>query len=200
MGTGVTGSGSCRVGTANVGDLINAHNPEGIDYQRKMCSGDTTTGLNRQIKEWTNPQNADIATVTMGGNDLGFSEIVKFCVIRFSFWSTGYVNKMCKQAKDKANAMMNDAGKDGIGYKLGAAYKAIVEKSTRDVSIRIYFSSFEIVSTDCVQSGLPSLRLWLSRWLFQCRGSTAYGLQAHPVRYPKHRVLPPKVHEVLELG
>lgn len=78
----------------------------------------------------------------MGGNDLGFSEIVKFCVIRFSFWSTGYVNKMCQQAKDKANAMMNDVGKDGIGYKLGAAYKDIVEKSTRVVSIRIYLSSF----------------------------------------------------------
>jgi lysophospholipase L1-like esterase len=137
MGTGYTTTGSCRIGTANVGDLINAQNPEGVDYQRKMCSGDTTTGLDRQINEWTNPQNADIATITMGGNDLGFSDIVLQCLLVPGIWSDSYKRKMCRQAKNKANARLIDVGKDGIGYKLGAAYKRIVEKSTREVSICI---------------------------------------------------------------
>lgn len=150
MGTGYTTTDSCRIGTANVGDLINAQNPKGIDYQRMMCSGDTTTGLNRQIMEWKTPQNADIATVTIGGNDLGFSDIVSQCLLVYSGWSVSYKRKMCKQAKDKANAMLDDVGKDGIGSKLAEAYYTIVQKSTRRVSIRTSFPSCEFVGADCI--------------------------------------------------
>lgn len=135
MGTGYTTTGSCRIGTANVGDLIHAQNPKGIDYQRKMCSGDTTTGLNRQIDEWKTPENADLATVTMGGNDLGFSDIVMNCVLVPNLhWPSTY-KKRCDAAKEKANRILEDDSEDGIGSKLAAAYKIIVEKSTRDVSI-----------------------------------------------------------------
>lgn len=150
MGTGVTGTGHCRIGTANVGDLINAQNPTGIDYQRKMCSGDTTTGFNRQIDEWENPENADIATVTMGGNDLGFSDIVTNCVLVPSYhWASTY-SKRCKAAKEKANRILEDDSEDGIGPKLAAAYKRIVEKSTRDVSISARFTLLEFVGADHV--------------------------------------------------
>lgn len=150
MGTGVTGTGHCRIGTANVGDLINAQNPTGIDYQRKMCSGDTTTGFNRQIDEWENPENADIATVTMGGNDLGFGDIVENCVLvpRLHMYPT-YRN-WCKKAKEKANRILEDDSKDGIGPKLAAAYKRIVEKSTRNVSIGARLTRLEFVGADHV--------------------------------------------------
>jgi lysophospholipase L1-like esterase len=166
MGTGVTTTGSCRVGTANVGDLINARNPTDIDYQRKMCSGDTTTGFNRQIDEWTNPEKADIATVTMGGNDLGFSDIVMNCILAPELhWPSTY-RQRCKAAKENANRILEDDSQDGIGPRLTAAYKRIVEKSTRDVSISTRFTLFSFVYTDYVQSGFSSLRLWLSRRLF----------------------------------
>lgn len=150
MGTGVTGTGHCRIGTANVGDLINAQNPTGIDYQRKMCSGDNTTGFNRQIDEWENPENADIATVTMGGNDLGFGDIVENCVLvpRLHMYPT-YRN-WCKKAKEKANRILEDDSKDGIGPKLAAAYKRIVEKSTRNVSIGARLTRLEFVGADHV--------------------------------------------------
>lgn len=150
MGTGVTGTGHCRIGTANVGDLINAQNPTGIDYQRKMCSGDTTTGFNRQIDEWENPENADIATVTMGGNDLGFGDIVENCVLvpRLHMYPT-YRN-WCKKAKEKAHRILEDDSKDGIGPKLAAAYKRIVEKSTRNVSIGARLTRLEFVGADHV--------------------------------------------------
>lgn len=176
MGTGSTGTGSCRIGTANVGDLINAYTGrKDIDYQRKMCSGDTTTGLNKQIDGWTNPKNADIATVTMGGNDLGFSDLVMNCVlVPWSWHFESTYKKMCEGSVQKANRMLEDDSKDGIEPQLAAAYKRIVEKSTRSVSISpCYCTSLHSLFDPLpnvtparhsltVRSGLPCLRLRLS--------------------------------------
>jgi hypothetical protein len=90
MGTGKTTTDSCRVGEYNIGDLLNkwTNNP-GIDFQRKICSGDTLVGLNRQIDEWENPTRADVATISTGGNDVGFSDLVINCVITPYTWKLG---------------------------------------------------------------------------------------------------------------
>ncbi|USW58442.1 Putative SGNH hydrolase-type esterase domain, SGNH hydrolase superfamily [Septoria linicola] len=141
MGTGVTTSDACRIGTANVGDLLHAYtNNSNVDYQRRMCSGDTTTGLNRQIDEWTNPQKADLATLTMGGNDVGFSDIVWYCVVD-PVWVPWYTSSNCNGAKEKAIKMMKDEGKDGIKAKLSAAYRRILEKSSRE-DFHLYVSGY----------------------------------------------------------
>ena len=136
MGTGNTSEDSCRIGTANVGDLLVAHtNDLTIDYQRKMCSGDTTTGFNRQIDEWTRSELADIATVTMSGNEVGFSDIVLNCIL--VPWSWPFApdySAECDKAKATARSRMQDKSDSGIGPKLASAYKKILAKSTRKVS------------------------------------------------------------------
>lgn len=72
-----------------------------MSIEKKVCSGDTTTGLQRQIGEWASASSANLATLTMGGNDLGFSDIVWYCMA----------------AEDKARALMNDQGESGLRYK-----------------------------------------------------------------------------------
>ncbi|KAJ5493952.1 esterase family protein [Penicillium fimorum] len=52
-----------------------------VDTITVTCSGDTTTGLQRQIGEWASASSANLAALTMGGNDLGFSDIVWYCLI-----------------------------------------------------------------------------------------------------------------------
>jgi hypothetical protein len=63
LGTGATSTDACRVGSNNFGSLLNqwTNNPN-VNYQQKVCSGDTTVGLNRQIDEWKWPSLADVVT------------------------------------------------------------------------------------------------------------------------------------------
>lgn len=78
-----------------------------------MCSGDTTTGLNRQIDEWKDPENADIATVAMGGNDLGFSDIVMNCILVPELhWQSTY-RQRCKSAKRKLTECWTTTARTG---------------------------------------------------------------------------------------
>ncbi|SMY24053.1 unnamed protein product [Zymoseptoria tritici ST99CH_1A5] len=142
MGTGTTTSDSCRIGSANIGDLINAYTDDpNIDYQRRMCSGDTTVGLDRQIKEWKNPEKADVATLTIGGNDLGFSDIVSLCVLSFTWDYITSLTTRCNNAKKKARQLMRDTSDNGIGTRLVAAYTKILEKSTRK-DFHLYVSGY----------------------------------------------------------
>lgn len=135
MGTGTTTSDPCRIGSNNFGDLLYKFiNNREVDFQRKVCSGDTTTGLNRQIDEWQTPTKADIATVSMGGNDLYFSDIVWYCILT----PNGLVFDVkphCNDAKDVAKHIMEDSGDGGLRSKLKNAYKRILDKSTRNVSV-----------------------------------------------------------------
>jgi hypothetical protein len=136
MGTGNTSTDSCRVGSNNYGTLLYQwFNDSTIPYESKACSGDTTTGLNRQIKEWSNPTVPNIGTVTMGGNDLDFTNMVYYCVITPNTWWTGGQNRRwCLEYEEKARSLMNDTSSDGLTYKLKEAYKSILSKSGRKVS------------------------------------------------------------------
>jgi hypothetical protein len=69
VGAGNTLTDKCRVGSNNFGNLLYqwTNNPK-VDYQSKVCSGDTTVGLSRQIDEWAKPGKADATTVSMGGS------------------------------------------------------------------------------------------------------------------------------------
>jgi hypothetical protein len=137
MGTGTTTTDSCRVGSNNFADLLMRWtNNNNVDFQRKVCSGDTTVGLNRQIDEWKNPSKADIATVSIGGNDLGFSDLVWYCVVTPNTFKTGASNRQkCVEKEAAARQLLDDNGDNGLGSKLTKAYKKILEKSGRDVSI-----------------------------------------------------------------
>ncbi|KAF5011004.1 hypothetical protein FDECE_2874 [Fusarium decemcellulare] len=143
MGTGTTTSDKCRVGSNNFGDLLNrwTNNPD-VEFQRKVCSGDTTDGLNRQIDEWSDPGKADLATVSVGGNDVYFSDLVWYCVITPNTMKWPSTNrKDCIDTEAKARRLMDDQGDEGLKAKLKAAYKKILDKSSRD-DFHIYATSY----------------------------------------------------------
>jgi hypothetical protein len=134
MGTGTTSTDKCRVGSHNFGAPINkwTNNPN-VDYQERVCSGDTTVGLNGQIRAWTNPSKTNVATVSIGGNDLGFSDLAWYCVLT----PTGHQQEnsaKCEEKKAAATQLLTDTGPNGMGVKLTNAYQAILDKSGSKVS------------------------------------------------------------------
>lgn len=138
MGTGTTSTDKCRVGSNNFGDLLNRWTGDpNVDFQRKVCSGDTTVGLNRQINEWSNPGKADLATISVSGNDLFFSDLVWYCIITPNLSRLGSTNrKRCVETKAKARQVLNDQGDSSLKAKFKSAYKKILDKSGRNVSIK----------------------------------------------------------------
>ena len=53
MGTGTTSGDACRVGSNNYEQLFyDWVGDSSIPFERKVCSGDTTEGLNKKIDEW----------------------------------------------------------------------------------------------------------------------------------------------------
>lgn len=87
IGTGTTSMDGCRRGEFSYPKQIASYSPSDIDFQNLPCSGAKlehvlSGGPSSQIDAWTNPGNADIATLTIGGNDLGFYNILTACVIR----------------------------------------------------------------------------------------------------------------------
>ncbi|GFF25735.1 glucan endo-1,3-alpha-glucosidase agn1 [Aspergillus udagawae] len=157
MGTAETTRDKCRVGGNNYGDLIHRHlGDDTLSIEKKVCSGDTTIGLQRQIGEWTGSSPANLGTLTMGGNDLGFSDIVWYCIVTPLTWIPSSWNRAhCTAAKDKARALMNDEGESGLRYKLKTLYKSILNKAEdHDFALIVtgYTGFFNHDTTDCDQS------------------------------------------------
>ncbi|KAH4847848.1 hypothetical protein HBI46_091460 [Parastagonospora nodorum] len=157
MGTGTTSGDACRIGENNFGDLLyKSWNDNSIPYERKVCSGDTTKGLNRQIDEWGNPNGTNVGTVSIGGNDVGFSDLAYYCIITPNTARLGSTMRTnCIDAEKKAQDMMSDQGPDGMKAKLKAVYRRILEKSGRSdfqLYVTSYVEFFNIATTDCDKS------------------------------------------------
>ncbi|KAK1757778.1 family 71 glycosyl hydrolase [Echria macrotheca] len=129
MGTGSTSSDRCRVGSNNYGALINREiGSRFITYQRHSCSGDTLDGLNRQVSSWTNPSTFNVGTITIGGNDLGFGDLVQHCVLRpKAFLTPAEDAALCDEKKQKARSKLADQSRLGIQWSLRDAYRGIVQ-------------------------------------------------------------------------
>jgi hypothetical protein len=179
MGTGATTTDECRVGQYNYDDLIYQQlQDSSVSIEKKVCSGDTTTGLGRQIQEWSSQSSANLATLTMGGNDLGFSDIVWNCIVTPATWHYGSTYRQwCVDAEDKARALMNDQGENGLRYKLKTLYKQILDKAEQvDLSLFVtgYPEFFNQDTTGCDQSTFhyfwsgykPPRDTWLNRIVY----------------------------------
>jgi lysophospholipase L1-like esterase len=83
LGTGKT-SGDCSVGSNNYGELLTRWFGEDDHiFENHACSGDTTVELHGQIDEWLlkDPVATTLVTLSIGGNDLKFSQLVWNCVL-----------------------------------------------------------------------------------------------------------------------
>lgn len=156
MGTGKTTGDTCRVGSNNYGTLLNKYLGEHIPIEKKMCSGDTTTGLERQIKEWKSASTVDFATLTMGGNDLGFSDIAWYCIVTpWPMRNIPAYRKLCVDSESKARSLLNDQGESGMRHKLRTLYKSILNKAEKtdfNLFVTGYVGFFNQDTTDCDQS------------------------------------------------
>ncbi|CAM1501517.1 Fc.00g035010.m01.CDS01 [Cosmosporella sp. VM-42] len=154
MGTGKTTTDKCRVGSNNYGKLLYGWmNDEDIEFVQKPCSGDTLEGLDGKIKSWTNTDRASIATLSIGGNDVGFSELVSNCIVT-PFVNSG-VRVTCSDAKKKAADYLSDTGDSGLRAKLKEAYLSILNKSGQEyfhLYVTGYAKFFNEATADCANT------------------------------------------------
>jgi hypothetical protein len=152
MGAGSTSTDSCRVGSNNYGELVRQWLGElgDLSYESHVCSGDTIDGLEKQIEQWSNAVDASFATLTIGGNDLGFSNLVYYCVITPNpFWSGASNRASCDQAENNARSLMQSGA---LQSKLTAVYLQILNKATQ-ANFKLYVAGytpfFNDQTTDC---------------------------------------------------
>ncbi|CAG8901464.1 unnamed protein product [Penicillium egyptiacum] len=164
MGTDSTSTDSCRVGGNNYGGLIQKHYSgagDPVSIEKRVCSGDTTSGLEKQIEDWSSTGSANLATLTMGGNDLAFADIAWNCLLtpNTARWASTY-RQWCIESEDKARKLMNDDGEDGLRHKLKTLYKSIIAKAyLPDTKLFItgYTGFFNQDTTDCADSSFHYL-------------------------------------------
>jgi lysophospholipase L1-like esterase len=143
FGTGTTTTDSCRRGEFSYPKQLNASAPAGIDFQNIACSGAVITeiisgGANSQIDAWINPADSDIATLSIGGNDVGFSKILDACVLQ-SFGGLGQAFVYDCQARIK-DATAKMTGND-LYRNVTQALTEIVTKSGRS-DFKVYFTGY----------------------------------------------------------
>ncbi|KAG2421959.1 hypothetical protein HFD88_005935 [Aspergillus terreus] len=155
MGTGTTTGDSCRVGSNSYGKLVQEwFDTEDFTYTNYACSGDTTVGLNKKIDQWLgqDPTGTTMATLTIGGNDVFFSDLVSNCVLTMWWYSLEQYRQWCLETEEKARNLMQDTGSDGLGSKLRAAYEKILDRSgssSFNLYVPGYVTFFNEDTTDC---------------------------------------------------
>lgn len=139
MGIGDTSKDACRLGSNNFGQLLHDVFVDGFPYQNLACSGDTIAGLYDKLSGWTNPTQDNLATLSIGGNDVGFANIVKHCILRyynsFALWDAPW----CAYYKRAARNLIADTSADGLQYRLTSIYLRIIGKIRSNPVSRVFF-------------------------------------------------------------
>jgi lysophospholipase L1-like esterase len=160
FGTGTTTGDACRQGEFSYPKQLASSAPVGIDFQNLACSGAVITeilsgGTGSQIDMWTNPANADIATLSIGGNDVGFSKILDACIVQ-SMGGAGQLFYDCQARIQDATATMT--GND-LYQTIFQALSQIVTKSGR-TDFKIYFTVLRIGRVSVIGNSLYTSARW----------------------------------------
>ena len=139
IGTGTTETGGCRKGSYSYPRQLAAMAVGDIDFQNLPCSGAIVGevlqgGDKSQIDAWTNPSNADIATLSIGGNDIGFYPILTACVLRVGQSFAGDCDAAIQSAYNKIN------GRD-LFNDIASALNQMIDKSGRD-DFKVYMTGY----------------------------------------------------------
>jgi lysophospholipase L1-like esterase len=135
-GTEIASSGSCRRTTGAYPELwAAAHAP--ASYVSVACSGATTTSvINTQLSALSSQ--TTLVSITVGGNDLGFADIMTTCVI---FGTTQCVNSV--------NAAMTRAQNELPGL-LNAVYSGISQRAPNARVVVLGYPVFYQLGTFCI--------------------------------------------------
>lgn len=150
IGTGTTEWSGCRQGEFAYPKLIASTAQDNPDFQNLACSGAVIDDLlqggdKSQVDSWVNPGNADIGTLTIGGNDVRFFQIMDACVIRLEGLWSGNCDDKINNAYSIMHSMsfLND---------LKSLIHQILDKSGRS-DFRLFFmgypSFFNTDQQDC---------------------------------------------------
>ncbi|OJJ98707.1 hypothetical protein ASPACDRAFT_30615 [Aspergillus aculeatus ATCC 16872] len=166
MGTGRTPWTYCRVGSENYGKLLyNYFDNTSLPYQNYACSGDTTVGLADKVSAWTVTSDTNVGTLTMGGNNLGFDDIVYYCILTPNWWRWASTNKKwCEESKSKARDLMADDSENGLQSLLTAAYLSIMNKAT-NADFRLYVTGYpRFFNNETTTCDYSSFHFWWGKY------------------------------------
>ncbi|KAL8334680.1 hypothetical protein RB598_009100 [Gaeumannomyces tritici] len=165
IGTGVDGAeGDCRLGLHGYPALIHAdlasrHSPAAVAFQWRSCTGATADGLlhaGGQIASLDGALPADFATLSVGGNDLGFFDVINACVFRFYSYYSG----TCEAALGRAAELV---AADDFELRLQVALLELLDGVAWErrprfaVAVTGYARFFDATTAEC--DGL-SLGVW----------------------------------------
>lgn len=163
IGTGNTDTGGCRRGQFSSPKQLAGLADGEIDFQNLPCSGAVVGeilggGGKSQIDDWQNPDRADIATFSVGGNDIGFYNILTSCVLRVGQAFAGDCDHYINEGYDLIEGRLKS--------DILTALDQIMKKSGRD-DLKIFVTGYptffneETDYCDCkfkrVQHATPSL-------------------------------------------
>lgn len=141
LGTGTTTTDSCRRGEFSYPKQLAKTAPEDIDFQNIACSGAKISDVLKasgQIDSWTNPSVSDIATISIGGNDIGFSKILNHCVLQ----PLGTIGQLftynCQARLNEAKAKLEG---DVLRQNILQVLTKIVTKSDRG-DFKVYYTGY----------------------------------------------------------
>ena len=147
----------CRKGQFSYPDILGS-TVHDIDFQNLACTGAkvqniVSGGPDSQIDAWwersgdsvqkstltlngnrTNPGDADVATISIGGNDIGFYNILTACVLRVGGWWSGD----CDTEVAKAYETL---GKPDFSTQIASALKEIIAKNGND-AFKVYMAGY----------------------------------------------------------
>ena len=138
MGTGNTDWDGCRHGEFSYPKIIAAAFGN-LTFQNLACSGAATKdvasdGSKTQISTWKNASQADFGTVTVGGNDLRFYDVLTACVVRVG----GIFAGDCAHEIARANESMHDGA---FGTGLIKTMQSILNQSGRP-DFKLFFVGY----------------------------------------------------------
>ncbi|KAJ4413888.1 hypothetical protein N0V82_008243 [Gnomoniopsis sp. IMI 355080] len=114
------------------------HGNENMFFRTAACSGDTLDGVKRQIDDFYQPEKYDVLSLSVGGNDIGFGELVDDCILTYGpITPAPAYAKLCEDAKTKARNKMQDTSTAGIGYGFKEIYKQLINKARTDAQLYV---------------------------------------------------------------
>ena len=152
MGTGNTSWDGCRQGEFSYPKFIASATKNENHFQNLPCSGATLDSVllgseGSQIEAWENANRTKFATLTVGGNDVGFYDVLTACVARVGGIFAGDCDAQLAEANETIHS-------DEFFAKQQMAMEQIISKAN-NTSFRLfsvgYPRFFDADQDDCEQ-------------------------------------------------
>lgn len=110
------------------------------EFQFLACSSDKIIDLIETQLPFLDPDQ-QIITLSIGGNDIGFGEVLKKCVLRM--YGPGNLEPQCNEAIDKAYKVINNDLEPNLRFAWNLMFGALPNSYTRVVFQQFYPNFFD---------------------------------------------------------